>query len=63
MGGKPTSTRITAFVPPEVAEVLKEWAKSENRTMSNLAATILLNAAETRQTKQAETANNKEDAA
>jgi hypothetical protein len=63
VGGKPTSTRITAFVPPEVAEVLKEWAKSENRTMSNLAATILLNAAEARQTKQTQEARDKEDAA
>lgn len=49
MGGKVTSTRITAFVPPEIAEVLKEWAKAENRTVSNLAATILLNAVETKQ--------------
>ncbi|MBD2194970.1 MULTISPECIES: ribbon-helix-helix domain-containing protein [Calothrix] len=52
MGGKPTSTRVTAFVSPEVAQVLKEWAKSENRTLSNLTATILLNAAEARQINQ-----------
>jgi CopG-like RHH_1 or ribbon-helix-helix domain, RHH_5 len=52
VGAKPTSTRVTTFVPPEVAEVLREWAKSENRTISNLTATILLNAAETRQTNQ-----------
>ena len=59
MGGKPTSTRITTFLPPEVASVLKQWAKSENRTVSNLAATILLNAVEAKQAKQ----QGKDDAA
>jgi hypothetical protein len=49
VGGKPTSIRITAFVSAEVAEVLKERAKSENRTVSNLAATILLNAVQPKQ--------------
>ena len=46
MGGKPISTRITAYVPPDAAKKLEEWAKSENRTVSNLAATILLKAVE-----------------
>jgi hypothetical protein len=49
MGGKATSARVTAYLAQEAAKVLEEWAKSENRTVSNLAATILLNAIETRQ--------------
>lgn len=61
VGGKPSSTRITTFVPPEVGDILKEWAKSENRTVSNLAATILLNAVEAREPKQQD--RKEEDAA
>lgn len=49
MGGKATSARVTAYLPQEAAKVLEEWAKSENRTVSNLAATILLNSIETMQ--------------
>lgn len=41
--------RVTASVPPEAAKILEEWAKSENRTVSNLAATILLKAVEDKQ--------------
>ena len=52
MGGKATSARVTAYLAQEAAKVLEEWAKSENRTVSNLAATILLNAVETRQASQ-----------
>lgn len=49
MGGKRTSARVTAYVPPETATELEEWAKTENRTVSNLAATILENAVQSRQ--------------
>lgn len=42
MGGKRVSARITAYIPPDKAKLLEGWAASENRTVSNLAATILL---------------------
>lgn len=46
MGGKRVSARITAYLPPDRAKFLERWAASENRTVSNLAATIILNAIE-----------------
>lgn len=60
MSGKPVNKRITAFLPPDKAQFLEEWAKKEHRAMGNLAAAILINAIEA---KQAETANSEEDAA
>ena len=46
MGGKPINKRITAFLPPDKAEFLEEWAKKEHRAVGNLAAAILINAIE-----------------
>lgn len=54
MGGKRVSARITAYLPPEAAKQLEQWAASENRTVSNLAATILINALEKKQLNRAE---------
>ncbi|HIK16729.1 MAG TPA: hypothetical protein IGS53_15795 [Leptolyngbyaceae cyanobacterium M33_DOE_097] len=36
--------RITAYVDPEVKKGLEEWAKKEQRSLSNLAAVLLTNA-------------------
>ncbi len=44
MGGKAISTRITVYLPPEKAKELEEWSHTEHRSVSNLAASILLNA-------------------
>lgn len=52
MGGKITSARITVYLPPEKAEELAEWATSEHRSVSNLAAAVLLDALEDRKAKQ-----------
>jgi hypothetical protein len=41
MCAKPTSVRITAYISKEYAANLEKWAAKENRTISNLAATIL----------------------
>lgn len=46
MGGKRVSARVTAYLAPDKAKFLEQWAASENRTVSNLAATILLAAIE-----------------
>ncbi|PHM07385.1 GIY-YIG nuclease family protein [Nostoc sp. 'Peltigera malacea cyanobiont' DB3992] len=56
----PDNRRITAFLPPDKAEFLEEWAKRENRAVGNLAATILLNVIDA---KQLEDANNTRDSA
>lgn len=56
MGGKPVNKRITAFLPPDEAQFLEEWAKQEHRAVGNLAAAILLNAIKA---KQAENEANK----
>jgi hypothetical protein len=36
--------RVTAYVDPEVKQGLEEWAKKEQRSLSNLAAVLLTNA-------------------
>lgn len=36
--------RVTAYVDPQVKEGLEEWAKKEQRSLSNLAAVLLTNA-------------------
>lgn len=61
MGGKVTSARITVYLSPEEAKELGEWAGSERRSVSNLAAAVLLDALEARKAKS--NASNKEDAA
>lgn len=57
MGGKPVNKRITAFLPPDKAEFLEEWAKREHRAVGNLAAAILLNVIDAKQVEEASTAN------
>ncbi len=56
MGGKPINKRITAFLPPDKAQFLEEWAKREHRAVGNLAAAILLNVIEAKQAEQTSTA-------
>ena len=51
MGGKTTSTRITVYLPPEKAQELADWAASEHRSVSNLAASVLLKTLEERNPK------------
>jgi len=63
MGGKPVNKRITAFLPPDKAEFLEEWAKKEHRAVGNLAAAILLNAIEAKQAEISTTANQDKGAA
>ena len=41
MTSRYTSIRVTAYIPKEYAALLEKWASVENRTISNLAATIL----------------------
>jgi hypothetical protein len=52
MGGKRTSARITVYLPPDKAEEFGEWATSEHRSVSNLAAIVLLEALEARKLEQ-----------
>lgn len=40
----PSRWRITAYLPEEMQKAIEEWAAEENRSVSNLAATILINA-------------------
>jgi predicted transcriptional regulator len=40
---------ITAYVEPEVKQRLQEWAKSERRSLSSLAAYLLTQACENHQ--------------
>ena len=52
--GKRVSARVTAYLPEDKAKFLETWAGSENRTVSNLAATILLTAIEEKIASQGE---------
>ena len=36
--------RVTAYLPEDAQKAIEEWAAEENRSVSNLAATILINA-------------------
>lgn len=63
MGGKITSARITVYLPPEKAEELGEWATSEHRSVSNLAAAVLLDALEAKKSKQQKEQQGKDNAA
>lgn len=36
--------RVTVYIDPDVKEGLEEWAKKEQRSLSNLAALLLTNA-------------------
>lgn len=40
----PSRWRVTVYLPEEMQKALEQWASNENRSTSNLAATILINA-------------------
>jgi hypothetical protein len=40
----PSRWRVTVYLPEEMQKALEEWAANENRSTSNLAATILMGA-------------------
>jgi hypothetical protein len=61
MGGKVTSARITVYLPPEKAEELGEWATSEHRSVSNLAAAVLLDALEAKKSKRKQQQDKEEE--
>lgn len=63
MGGKRTSARITVYLPPEKADELGEWATSEHRSVSNLAAIVLLEALEARNASPSNPTSDEENAA
>lgn len=59
----PSRWRVTAYLPEDMQKAIEEWAAEENRSVSNLAATVLINAIKEHQRqKQAITIDlNKED--
>jgi metal-responsive CopG/Arc/MetJ family transcriptional regulator len=40
----PSRWRVTVYLPEEMQKALEQWAAKENRSTSNLAATILIGA-------------------
>lgn len=46
MGGKLVSGRLTVYLPKDAVKQLETWAATEHRTLSNLAAALLLKALE-----------------
>lgn len=42
----PSNWRITVTLPEQFKEFLEQWAQDEHRSVSNLAASILINAAQ-----------------
>lgn len=40
----PSRWRVTVYLPEEMQKALEQWAANENRSTSNLAATILIGA-------------------
>ena len=42
----PSKWRVTAYLPEDIYKVLEAWAALENRSLSNLAGTILIKAME-----------------
>jgi plasmid stability protein len=40
----PSRWRVTAYLPEDMQKAIEGWAAEENRSVSNLAATILINA-------------------
>ncbi|MHC5726446.1 MAG: ribbon-helix-helix domain-containing protein [Nostoc sp.] len=40
----PSRWRVTAYLPEDMLRAIEQWATEENRSVSNLAATILINA-------------------
>jgi hypothetical protein len=45
----PSRWRVTAYLSEDVLGAIQQWADEENRSVSNLAATILINAIKERQ--------------
>lgn len=45
----PSKWRIAVYLPEDKQKALEQWAASENRSVSNLAATIIIKALEERQ--------------
>jgi metal-responsive CopG/Arc/MetJ family transcriptional regulator len=48
----PSRWRVTVYLPQEMQQALEHWAAAENRSTSNLAATILINAIKEHQQKE-----------
>ena len=46
--GKRTSEVVAVYLSPEQKKLLEEWAVKERRSVSNLAANILVDALETK---------------
>ncbi|NEP15021.1 MAG: hypothetical protein F6K14_33580 [Symploca sp. SIO2C1] len=44
----PSRSRIMVYLPEDKLEEIKKWAQEQNRSVSNLAATIILEALENR---------------
>ena len=42
----PSKWRVTAYLPEDTYKALEAWAASENRSLSNLAGTVLVKALE-----------------
>ncbi|MFB8790683.1 MAG: hypothetical protein U7123_17975 [Potamolinea sp.] len=40
----PSRWRVTVYLSEEIQKALEQWATNENRSTSNMAATILINA-------------------
>ena len=46
--------RVTAYIDPEVKQGLEEWAKKEQRSLSNLVSVLLTNAYREHERRQQE---------
>jgi len=51
----PSRSRVMVYLPEDKLQELKDWAKEENRPVSNLAATIILKILEERGDKESST--------
>jgi hypothetical protein len=58
----PSRSRVLVYLPEDKLEELKNWAKQENRPVSNLAATIILRALEERGEEQPSSTSNQSKA-
>lgn len=56
----PSNWRITVTLPERIKTLIENWAESENRSVSNLAATILINAVEEKEVGVKETQQSNE---
>ncbi len=48
----PSKWRVAVYLPEDKQKALEEWAASENRSTSNLAATIIIKALEEHQNQK-----------